>query len=218
MNYIRDGSLQFSGAQVAAMLLNIGHEGTHYTSCSFGGINIYVFKNYVEKMRGDFRVVLGHKDLTERDDEGYETSNDSDEEGQEEGLEGSDSTGDADIGDEVTIGDNVSGRQPEHEGQGDQENITVPDVVQDYIFRGEELNDRSIYEMEMETKCVTMTEEERERYEYSIEQGVHAGRPFLERVRFQIQHSRASSRWIMLRSKQVVPCIFGTIMCQINEC
>jgi hypothetical protein len=35
MNYIRQGSLQFSGAQVAGMLLDIGREGTHYTASTF---------------------------------------------------------------------------------------------------------------------------------------------------------------------------------------
>src|SRR6202035_3495457 len=64
MNYIRQGSLQFSGAQVAGMLLDIGREGTHYTSSTFCRINLYTFINYVEKALGDFRVMLTVHDAT----------------------------------------------------------------------------------------------------------------------------------------------------------
>ena len=44
--YLRQSSLQFSGAQVAAMFLGIGKEGTHYTNCSFSRISLYGLINY----------------------------------------------------------------------------------------------------------------------------------------------------------------------------
>lgn len=69
MNYICQGSLQFSGAQVAAMLLDLGREGTHYTGSTFCRINLYSFINHVQKVVGDFRVLLTAHDSTIEEEE-----------------------------------------------------------------------------------------------------------------------------------------------------
>src|SRR6202043_764229 len=69
MNYIRQSSLQFSGAQVAGMLLDIGREGTHYTNSIFCRINLNTFIHYVEKTGGDFKVMLTVKDAVIDDED-----------------------------------------------------------------------------------------------------------------------------------------------------
>src|SRR5579859_5135669 len=63
MNYIRQGSLQFSGAQVASMLLGIGCKGTHYTDSIFCSIHLHSYINYIQKALGDFRVMLTIHDI-----------------------------------------------------------------------------------------------------------------------------------------------------------
>jgi len=41
MNYLRQSNMQFSGAQVAAMFLNIGRDGMHYTNLQFSRLNLF---------------------------------------------------------------------------------------------------------------------------------------------------------------------------------
>ena len=161
MNYIRQGSLQFSGAQVAAMLLNIGKEGTHYTTSSFTRINLYSFINYVERETGDYRVVLTSRDM---DEEAFVQQ---DELGQ--------------------------GRPEDDEEEVSLDTVVtqMPTAVEDYVFRGERLQNYSLYEMYRETECLPTSPSEKDKYERSIgERGTRAGRPFNERVSFQSQHSR----------------------------
>ena len=67
--YLRQSSMQFSGAQVAAMLLGIGKEGTHYTNWSFSKVNLYGFVNYFNASdTGRSRVTLSHEDLNDGND------------------------------------------------------------------------------------------------------------------------------------------------------
>lgn len=64
LSYLRQSSLQFSGAQIAAMFLNIGREGTHYTNCTFSRISLYTLINYyngVAPRQG--RVTLSHENV-----------------------------------------------------------------------------------------------------------------------------------------------------------
>ena len=76
INYIRNSGLNFSGAQVAAMLLNIGNEGTHYTNSKFVTLNLYTFVNHAKKANVDFRVQVGGAEL---DDVGEENETDEEE-------------------------------------------------------------------------------------------------------------------------------------------
>jgi hypothetical protein len=184
MNYIRQGSLQFSGAQVAAMILNVGREGTHYTNASFTCINLYRFINYVQNEGSDFRVALTTQDM---DGVGVE-----DPEGESEGATT------RDIEEEVIV-DEAPPIQ------------VLPSMIEDFIFRGEELNGYNLYEMYRDTESVGTSVQEMERYNRSLEKdGTHVGRPYNRRVYFQAQHSKHSLRWTIIRSKQMVPCILGT--------
>lgn len=48
MNYLRQSGRQFSGAQVAAMLLNIGRDGIHYTGSLFARLSMFQFIRYLK--------------------------------------------------------------------------------------------------------------------------------------------------------------------------
>lgn len=176
MNYIRHASLQFSGAQIAGMLLNIGREGTHYPMSKFSRINLYTFLNYVQKALADFRVVLTSDDM------------------EEEGANGEESLDGEEV--EVPVSDSIM--------------TCMPSAIEDYVFRGESLTDYSVYDICRNTEYVATSAEGKEKYEKAIsERGTHAGRSYNERVFFQSQYSRESSRWISIRSKKMVPCILG---------
>jgi hypothetical protein len=53
MNYLRQSGRQFSGAQVAAMLLNIGRDGIHYTSSLFTRLCVFQFIRYLKSQSFD---------------------------------------------------------------------------------------------------------------------------------------------------------------------
>jgi hypothetical protein len=63
INYLRQNSTQFSGAQTAAMLLKIGNDGTHYTNTTFSRINLYKFMQYISQENSDFKVPLSHQNI-----------------------------------------------------------------------------------------------------------------------------------------------------------
>jgi hypothetical protein len=48
MNYLRQSGRQFSGAQVAAMLLRIGNDGMHYTDSLFTRLPLFQFIRYLK--------------------------------------------------------------------------------------------------------------------------------------------------------------------------
>jgi hypothetical protein len=191
MNYIRQSSLQFSGAQVAGMLLDIGREGTHYTNSIFCRINLNTFIHYVQQTGGDFKVMLTVKDaVTDNEDPQ---------------LEGDD--------------EDVAGHEVEnHESEDEKVHLepTPPSnlskAIEDYIYRGDALQNYSIYELNRKTECVSTSPQKKENYNRSLrESGMRRGRLYNERICFQTCHSHESSQWTMMRSKQVVPCILGII-------
>ena len=80
--YLRQCSLQFSGAQIAAMFLGIGKEGTHYTNWNFSKISFYGFINYYNATDDkNSRVILNHMDTIS-----YDSGELSDEEAEYIGL------------------------------------------------------------------------------------------------------------------------------------
>jgi hypothetical protein len=187
MNYIRQGSLHFSGAQVAAMLLGIGRNGTHYTDSIFCHLNLFAFINHMKKALGDFRIVLSASDIDGNED----NSNDI----VEEAEETTDSTDEGDEDEEVDLNTVAT---------------KLPKAIEDYIYRGDRLEDYSIYEMHRKAECVTMSIQDKEKYLNAISnRATRRGRPYNERICFKPHHSCQSSQWMMIRSKQAVPCIFG---------
>lgn len=77
--YLRQSSLQFSGAQVAAMFLGIGKDGTHYTNCGFSKIGLYGFINYYNSAETkNSRVIISHANTLP-----YEGESESDDETEE---------------------------------------------------------------------------------------------------------------------------------------
>jgi hypothetical protein len=64
LSYLRQSSLQFSGAQIAAMFLGIGKEGTHYTNWAFSRVSLYALINYynaTDPSRG--LVTISHENI-----------------------------------------------------------------------------------------------------------------------------------------------------------
>lgn len=196
MNYIRQGSLHFSGAQVAGMLLGIGQQGTHYTDSIFCHINLYTFINHIKKTARDFRVMLSVCDIDVDQDE----TNDDIEETQYTVGSGHDVNADEEV-------------------ELDTDANKLPKSIEDYVYRGDELENYSLYEMHRKAECIPMSMQEKEKYLYAIRnQASHRGRPYNERICFKSSHSCESSRWMMIRSKQAVPCIFGITQTSLKEC
>lgn len=50
MNWLRQSGRQFSGAQVAAILLRIGNDGIHYTNLSFRRLSLHQFIRYLKSL------------------------------------------------------------------------------------------------------------------------------------------------------------------------
>jgi hypothetical protein len=98
--YLRQSSLQFSGAQVAAMLLRIGNEGTHYTNWTFSKINLYGFVNYYRASdTSQSQVVPSHMDVGDASDS-EDSENDSDSSSDEDYNSGLDMYGSIGNGDD----------------------------------------------------------------------------------------------------------------------
>jgi hypothetical protein len=71
LSYLRQSSLQFSGAQIAAMFLDIGTEGTHYTNCKFSQLSLHTLINYHESVNlARQRVTLSYDDIESDSDSG----------------------------------------------------------------------------------------------------------------------------------------------------
>jgi hypothetical protein len=179
MNYIRQGSLQFSGAQVAGMLLNIGQEGTHYTDSIFCRINLYTFINHIEKTAGDFRIMLTFHDAETWQNESQRLEVEMGDDNEEEAA--------ASL---TTI--KLSNAVEDYLYRGER--------LSNYSLY--EMNQKT------ECVPMSTVENERYQRSIRQEE-THRGRPFNERICFQAQHSRQSYRWIKIRSKEVVPCIIG---------
>jgi len=206
LSYLRQSSLLFSGAQIAAMFLGIGKEGTHYTNWSFSRISLYAFVNYchaVDSRRG--RVTLSHDTIISEYNETMEDEED------EEGNIPLFSEDVFPVEQEATT-HHTSTRESDSSGEAsDKPSLRpLPLLVEDYIFRGDELEDYSVYELACLTCAKNTTPSERNRYIEAL-QSLEAGtKPsWNRRVPFQSAHSRALSRWICFLTHPKVPCIVG---------
>lgn len=85
----------------------------------------------------------------------------------------------------------------------------VPINVEDYIFRGGELEDYSIYELAMVTYSRGVDRATVERYHQRNHTSGRAGL-WNRRVFFQAEHSQANSRWTVFQKQEKVPCVIGT--------
>jgi len=86
----------------------------------------------------------------------------------------------------------------------------LPLLVEDYIYRGEELEDFSIYELACLTCPKNTSALERERYIRACESlRDDQTLTWNHRVFFQPAHSKAKSRWISFLREPKVPCIAG---------
>lgn len=68
INYTRAYSRQFSGAQIAAMLLGIGNEGTHYAESTFASLNLFAAVYHLENDMRDSQLILNRDAVTYADD------------------------------------------------------------------------------------------------------------------------------------------------------
>ena len=65
LSYLRQSSLLFSGAQIAAMFLSIGREGTHYTNWTFSRVSLYALISYYHGIdSGHERVTVSHETIS----------------------------------------------------------------------------------------------------------------------------------------------------------
>ena len=86
----------------------------------------------------------------------------------------------------------------------------IPLYVQDYIFRGAELEEYSLYELMGVAYAKGATKTEMDRYANATEASPSEGRSLWNRrVLFQPQHSKVESRWISFMRHPKVPCIVG---------
>jgi hypothetical protein len=169
------------------MLLNIGKDGTHYTTSSFTRINLYTFITYVEHQTRDYYVTLTSRDMN--DDEFIQTEeseHSSMNVEQEVSLELITSSMPVAIEDYVFRGDRLC-------------NYSLYEMYRDTECVPMSFSEKEKYERSIE------------------ERGMHRGRPYNERVMFQALHSRHCSRWTILRSKRSVPYIIGILIKQSSN-
>jgi hypothetical protein len=135
------------------MILNIGQKGTHYTNSKFGYVNLQYFVKFIQNGDEDCRIVLRGEHFTNLN------CNDQEER-------------DADLNDEIPEGEDNDDLEEGEQSDTDDEVVDIemsnlngiPGVVEDYIFRGNELEDMSLYEMVMMTQAVDGDENQFERY------------------------------------------------------
>ena len=198
MNYIRQSGTQFSGAKIAAMILNIGQKGMHYTDSKFGYVNLEYFVKFIQNGNEDCRIVLRGEHFTNLN------CNDQEER-------------DADLNDEIPEGEDNDYLEDGEQSDTDDDVVDIemgnsngiPGMVEDYIFRGNELEDMSLYEMVMMTQVVDGNEKQFERYRESLNGHRRRGRPWNKKIFLLLQHSEATSQWISFRSEPCVPCVYG---------
>jgi hypothetical protein len=68
INHTRSSGRRFSGAQVAAILLGIGNDGTHYTSSTFNILNLSTFVSLFENQIRDFKLQIQNDNLIDADE------------------------------------------------------------------------------------------------------------------------------------------------------
>ena len=169
------------------MLLNIGNEGTHYTNSKFVTLNLYTFVNHAKKANVDFRVQVGGAEL---DDVGEENETE-----EEEDIEGElDSVSENESEDVIEVGADEDG------------NVKgVPKVVLNYIFRGDDCESMSVYDMALQTSVAQATEGQMSRYKESISSETSSGRqgrPWNRKSKFLPLHPKSSSTWITFHSEE----------------
>jgi hypothetical protein len=197
INYTRSYSRQFSGAQVAAMLLNIGKEGTHYCTSTFSSLNLFAVVHFLaQNAPQDYQLMVAHSmlndDLINEDDSGNgllyfliviaETSD--------------------------LIDDSAESMERTQVETGQFSNI--PAVVENYIYRGRECEDMSLYEMAMKTEVKPMTTAQWEKYaSYLDSNEITAGRHPNPKARFQPSHSKERTHWITFYTNDKTPVVYG---------
>jgi|SRR5271155_4969511 len=88
--------------------------------------------------------------------------------------------------------------------------LHVPVNVEDYIFRGHELTDYSIYELAMVAYAKATTKTEMSRYNQAQQLTyMESSKPWNRRVLFLQMHTKAATRCIMFQRNTKVPCIIG---------
>jgi hypothetical protein len=89
----------------------------------------------------------------------------------------------------------------------------LPLVVENYIFRGEELEYYSIYELTCMTCPKNTTATEKDQYVRACESlKEDQSLTWNHCVFFQQAHSKAKSRWISFLREPKVPCIVGNLL------
>jgi len=216
MNNMRGASVQFSGAQIAAMVLGIGHSGTHYTDVTFTYVNLRLFLCYVRQSAQDATVLLnneiiGIQHLPEVDVATAHSCADD-----RKALRGSADCDEHDNWESVCNGADLGeiDRNSDDENEPDGVSVEVGDVVtgtavEDYIYRGTELEDYSLYEMSMSAVAEDCTEVNRAKYREWLLDPKRPGRPWHQRVFLKPQHRRADKRWIRMLPTDRVPCVYG---------
>jgi hypothetical protein len=225
MNYLRNTGQQFSGAQVAAMLLAIGTEGTQYTSSKYAIVNLYTFINYARYSKVDFKVRIRNKDIRGNEDDVDEdvTGDDCDDDMSEEIVEHgwSRDVGDCDERQET---DDVEVEDRDERQDGDDIEVVHGDetsearAVSNYIWRGDNCEDMSLYDMTMYTEVEKMTAAKLRTYiERQQQQRKSVGRPWNERSLLRPQHPRWKSEWIIFRAQQHTPVLISKYMYKFTE-
>ena len=96
--------------------------------------------------------------------------------------------------------------------------LHTPLYMEDYIFRGSDLEEYSIYELAELTYAKGTTERDMNRYVNATESAHTDRQPtWNRRVFFQSGHSKAGSRWISFMRRPKIPCIVGTILLHIDS-
>lgn len=86
----------------------------------------------------------------------------------------------------------------------------TPLNVEDYIFRGDELEGYSIYELSMVSYNRGTDKMTMERYRQRDRSPVRQqSRKWNRRVFFRSAHSQAESRWTVFQKLEKVPCVVG---------
>jgi hypothetical protein len=115
----------------------------------------------------------------------------------------------------VMVADGIEPNVPQSEQAYDTsdtpKSYAPPLLVEDYIFRGHELDDYSIYELACMTTAKGSTSGEQQRYKEANEllAGSDERSCWNRKVFFLSQHSRAKTRWISFLRNPKVPCIVG---------
>jgi hypothetical protein len=95
---------------------------------------------------------------------------------------------------------------------------TTPLYIQDYIFRGQELDEYSVYELAAITSAKATTRREMDRYLMRGTEPSHRGPAWNRHVFFLPEHLKADSRWISFLRRPKVPVIVGNFVRCLDLC